>query len=377
MDIDENGFESPARPVRLAGRQPDAPAPDAAQNPDFTGVGAPHVRSTGSRASYEGTQASDIRLGIDDERVGHDGGRPRGGTDENPHATHRPGRGMGQPHGIPGRGGDRTGRGGGRGHETTHRPSFHRGTDARSAQRHRGPARVGESLRDARAPQPRPGLRRVRIAVLSVIVCALFVFLGSCLFHGTAGIEPDAEFKLIDAPVEPGITFAFSTPRSQWRAGEVPHIYQMDPLWAEKPYAGGTIRKNACGPTCLDMVYVYKTGKTDMTPVEMCALAEQGDYAPTGATEWSFMLYGAASLGLDATQLQIDRDDLESSLKAGDIVIASVRPGTFTNVGHYIVLHGIDDAGQVTVYDPNSQARSLRKWGIVEILDETNALWAY
>ena len=58
-------------------------------------------------------------------------------------------------------------------------------------------------------------------------------------------------------------------------------------------------------------------------------------------------------------------------------MIASVRPGTFTNVGHYIVLHGIDDTGHVTVYDPNSEARSLRKWGIVEVLDEVNALWAY
>ena len=209
------------------------------------------------------------------------------------------------------------------------------------------------------------------------MACALFVFLGSCAFHGTAGIDPDSEFKLIDAPNKPGITFSFSTPRNQWRAGEVPHIYQTDPVWAEKSYAGGTIRKNACGPTCLTMVYVYKTGKTDMTPVEMCAFAERGNYCPTGATEWSFMLYGAASLGLDATQLQVDRDDLENSLKAGDAVIASVRPGTFTNVGHYIVLHGIDDAGQVTVYDPNSEARSLRKWGIVEILDEVNALWAY
>ena len=392
MAFDDNGFGSSARPVRLAGRQADAPAPDAAQNPDFTGVGAPRERTTGHRASYEGTQASDIRRGIDDDRSARGGMRPRdtahrhGEADTTPRTTHpSTSHGGHRASGTSGRIGstnrsaartaDRPSRSG-RAGRNAHRPNIHIGI-AHQIPRRKGPARVGESLRAARAPQPPTSLRRARIAALSVVACALFVFLGSCVFHGTAGIDPDSEFKLIDAPNKPGITFSFSTPRNQWRAGEVPHIYQTDPVWAEKSYAGGTIRKNACGPTCLTMVYVYKTGKTDMTPVEMCAFAERGNYCPTGATEWSFMLYGAASLGLDATQLQVDRDDLEDSLKAGDIVIASVRPGTFTNVGHYIVLHGIDDAGQVTVYDPNSEARSLRKWGIVEILDEVNALWAY
>ena len=60
----------------------------------------------------------------------------------------------------------------------------------------------------------------------------------------------------------------------------MPHIYQIDPAWSELPYAGSTIRENACGPTCLTMVYIFKTGRTDMTPVDMCALSEAGNYAP-------------------------------------------------------------------------------------------------
>ena len=54
-----------------------------------------------------------------------------------------------------------------------------------------------------------------------------------------------------------------------------------------------------------------------------------------------------------------------------------MRPGTFTNVGHYIVLHGIDDANQIGVYDPNSASRSARRWGVVEVLNEIEAMWAY
>ena len=68
---------------------------------------------------------------------------------------------------------------------------------------------------------------------------------------------------------------------------------------------------------------------------------------------------------------------IAQALRSGAPVIAAVRPGTFTNVGHYIVLYGIDDANQIGVYDPNSASRSARRWGVVEVLNEIEAMWAY
>lgn len=238
--------------------------------------------------------------------------------------------------------------------------------------------------RGAKQPRPmgrvraaNPQIHRLCLALCSIMACLAFVYLGSCASHGSAGLEPAAEEKLLKAPVAPGYSFAFSTPRSQWSAGTMPHIYQIDPAWSELPYAGGTIRQNACGPTCLTMVYIFKTGRTDMTPVDMCALSEAGNYAPTGATEWSFMTSGAWRLGLNGTQLYNDRDSMAQALRSGTPVIAAVRPGTFTNVGHYIVLYGIDDADQIGVYDPNSPSRSARRWGVVEVLNEIEVMWAY
>ncbi|MGO5415335.1 C39 family peptidase [Collinsella sp. LCP19S3_C6] len=238
--------------------------------------------------------------------------------------------------------------------------------------------------RGAKQPRPlgrgraaNPQIHRLCLALCSIMACLAFVYLGSCASHGSAGLEPTAEEKLLKAPVAPGYSFAFSTPRSQWSAGTMPHIYQIDPAWSELPYAGGTIRQNGCGPTCLTMIYIFKTGRTDMTPVDMCALSEAGNYAPTGATEWSFMTSGAAQLGLNGTQLYNDRDSMAQALRSGAPVIAVVRPGMFTNVGHYIVLYGIDDADQIGVYDPNSPSRSARRWGIVEVLNEIETMWAY
>lgn len=238
--------------------------------------------------------------------------------------------------------------------------------------------------RGAKQPRPmgrvraaNPQTHRLCLALCSIMACLAFVYLGSCASHGSAGLEPTAEEKLLKAPVAPGYSFAFSTPRSQWSAGTMPHIYQIDPAWSELPYAGGTIRQNGCGPTCLTMIYIFKTGHTDMTPADMCALSEAGNYAPTGATEWSLMTSGAWQLGLNGTQLYNDRDSMAQALRSGAPVIAAVRPGTFTNVGHYIVLYGIDDADQIGVYDPNSPSRSARRWGVVEVLNEIEAMWAY
>lgn len=56
--------------------------------------------------------------------------------------------------------------------------------------------------------------RRLRLALCSILTCLVFVLMSSCMSHGSAGLEPTAEDKLLKAPVAPGYSFAFSTPRS-------------------------------------------------------------------------------------------------------------------------------------------------------------------
>ena len=69
-----------------------------------------------------------------------------------------------------------------------------------------------------------------------------------------------------------------STPRSEWRSGETPFLYQTDPQWASHPYAEGTVEKNGCGPTCLSMVYVALTGRDDLDPAAMADFSERNGY---------------------------------------------------------------------------------------------------
>lgn len=168
-----------------------------------------------------------------------------------------------------------------------------------------------------------------------------------------------------------------STPRSQWTAGTMPHLYQTDPLWANKPYAGSNIRIAGCGPTSLSMVYTYLTGKTDLDPVAMASFAEEHNFAPTGATEWRFMTDGAAAIGLRSTPVAPSRASIASALDAGMPIICCLTPGDFTTVGHFLVIKGMDSRGMVEIHDPNSPYNSAKRWPISQVLPQIEALWAF
>ena len=170
---------------------------------------------------------------------------------------------------------------------------------------------------------------------------------------------------------------AVSTPRTDWRAGALPFLYQIDPQWAGHPYAGGTVEKNGCGPTCLSMVYVSLTGRDDLDPAAMADFSERGGYTTDGMTAWALMTDGAAELGLVSEELSASAGTVREALLAGRPVICSVGPGDFTTTGHFIVLSGLTENGEVIVHDPNSAERSAHPWDLERVLGQCLNLWAF
>lgn len=174
-----------------------------------------------------------------------------------------------------------------------------------------------------------------------------------------------------------GSTAPFSTPQFAWAKGNMPYLYQTDPAWADAPYAGGTIAENGCGPTCLSMVYIALTGQKDLGPEAMAIFSEENGYVESGLTTWTFMTEGATKLGLSSTELPADAGTVLSRLSQNVPIICSLGPGDFTTTGHFIVLAGLDDSGQVIVHDPNSGERSRRSWNIETILPQCRNIWAF
>ena len=170
---------------------------------------------------------------------------------------------------------------------------------------------------------------------------------------------------------------AHSTPRADWHAGAVPYLYQTDPQWASHPYAGGTVEKNGCGPTCLSMVYVALTGSDALDPATMADFSERGGYTTDGMTAWTLMSDGVAELGLTSEELPATATAVREALLAGKPVICSVGPGDFTTTGHFIVLSGLTEDGEVVVHDPNSAERSSHPWDLERVLGQCLNLWAF
>lgn len=182
-----------------------------------------------------------------------------------------------------------------------------------------------------------------------------------------------------DAPDqdEPART-ATSSPRSLWRKGTMPFLYQIDPEWAEHPYCGGTLAVQGCGPTALDMVYIYLTGDASIDPAGMADFSAENGYASEGmGTYWSLMSDGAAKLGLDSRSVTVSPDVLRAELEAGRPVICIMSPGHFTEIGHFIVLERMGRDGNAVVHDPNNLGHSMRTWSLELICSEARAVWSY
>lgn len=168
-----------------------------------------------------------------------------------------------------------------------------------------------------------------------------------------------------------------STPKESWQKGTVPELFQTDATWANESYAGGTMAKNACGPTCMAMVYIALTGDTSMGPVEMANFCEQNGYVENNATTWDFMTTGASQLGLTSTGLNADAETVTAELQAGHPIIVNVGPGSFTSVGHFIVLTGVDESGKIWVHNPNAPEDNKVSWDFNIIARDARSFWSF
>ena len=168
-----------------------------------------------------------------------------------------------------------------------------------------------------------------------------------------------------------------STPQSEWQQGVYPVIYQQDPQWDNYPYAGTTFGESGCGPACLAMVYIYLTGDTQESPQSIADLATRQGYANQDGTAWAFMVNGALALGLGAEELPANSELITHLLQSGSPIIAIMGAGDFTTVGHFIVLTGIDEYGNVSVHDPNNIERTQRTWPLQDLMPQFRDLWLY
>lgn len=163
--------------------------------------------------------------------------------------------------------------------------------------------------------------------------------------------------------------------------GTVPHFLQWDERWGYETYGGSAVEDmmglSGCGPTALSMVAVALTGDLNWNPLAVAQYAEaNGHYSPGSGTAWSLFSEGSAGLGLTCRELPLDQTTMASALNGGELLIASMGPGDFTEKGHFIVLCGWDGAA-FAIRDPNSKANTARTWTYGVLESQIRGLWAF
>ena len=120
--------------------------------------------------------------------------------------------------------------------------------------------------------------------------------------------------------------------------GEYPLLLQYDKKWGYGIYGDNVIAINGCGPTSLAMVVAGLTGKNDTTPYDIAKYSyEKGYYTEEWGTKWDLMSIGIEPFGIIGKKIVLSKQNLYNELNNGHPLIASMRPGDFTTVGHFIV----------------------------------------
>lgn len=158
---------------------------------------------------------------------------------------------------------------------------------------------------------------------------------------------------------------------------EFPLLLQYDKRWGYAPYGENFIALSGCGPTCLSMVIVALTRNEEATPDAVAKYAmKKGYYMEGVGTAWSLMSEGGKKYGITGQEIGLDEKIVFSKLESGQPIICSMRPGDFTETGHFIVLTGVED-GRIRVNDPYSKERSGKLWEYETLQYQIKNLWAY
>lgn len=124
----------------------------------------------------------------------------------------------------------------------------------------------------------------------------------------------------------------------------VPLFMQWDIRWGYKMYGDDVAGLTACGPTCLSMVAVYLLQDIKYSPDYMIDWAKENGYCVDGSGSlWTLMSEGAQKLGIDSTELPLDKQRVINNLEVGNPVVCIMGPGDFTKKGHFIVMTGIEN----------------------------------
>lgn len=171
-------------------------------------------------------------------------------------------------------------------------------------------------------------------------------------------------------------------------SGELPMFYQYLEPWASHPFNGSNIGRAGCGPTTMAMVV---SGLSSQIPEEMDK-DKDGVATPIEMADWTMAnnlsVIGSGSkhelipkasekAGLTCSEEYYDGDRAYNDLKDGKVVVILIHAGiTHPNTeGHFMVLTGLDENGNIKINDPGSEGVTAQTWPLDVIKNDTTKYW--
>ena len=125
------------------------------------------------------------------------------------------------------------------------------------------------------------------------------------------------------------------------------------------------------------MVFSYLLQDESLTPDALASYSsQQGFYVNGAGTDWQFLTDAAQHYGVQVERAQVSLQDMQARLENQQILVCSMLPGDFTQVGHFILVTGMED-GEFTVIDPNSIKHTNQTWDPDTLLSQMQAVWSY
>lgn len=160
---------------------------------------------------------------------------------------------------------------------------------------------------------------------------------------------------------------------------KITYFSQTDPRWGDSFYGNtNTIAVYGCGPTTIAMLASSLTD-TIVYPPDVAKWAyDNGEFANNGGSYHSIIANGSANYGLVAKSLITpSKATLIDELSKGNLVVVLMDKGDFTSGGHFIILRGVTESGEVLIADAKSLENSQKAWSFDIIISQAKYASSY
>ncbi|MCI5904384.1 MAG: C39 family peptidase [Oscillospiraceae bacterium] len=208
-------------------------------------------------------------------------------------------------------------------------------------------------------------------------------------------LYPEKILKLYYSDYEKNVDFVYNYPfhkddyskmsftSEELNSDTVPLLFMADHRWGYEPVYEGYIKTHGCVPVSLTMAYLYLTGKGDIDPPKIAAIADSMDAWGTVGINNDKIVELCDAIGITAIEYdyspkseesgKADIDVIKNALKNGHQIMAGMVGDVFGS--HAIIIREISETGDIYINDPGSAERSEKAWTFEELKSEIYFLW--